>query len=453
MEQRQTGLKEDALEKVTVQKRVRTLADRSSDSGRLEALHEAVPLVWRGWPTYRPAPLRAILGRVFWSKRMSWIWIGLLSLGLLSLGLLSLGLLSGCAVPQVSAEQRLFLDLSVTLIGEAVLPQQDFEGTQVGGLSALTYDIRRNQFYALSDDRGKFGSPRFYRLDLAFNLSGINDISVTGVTLLKDASGQPYPPEQLDPEGMALTPRETLLISSEGSPAAGIAPAMGEFDLASGQLKTTLRLPERYLPNRPQTQGVQENLSLEALTINVAPGTVGYTEPFRLFVATEGPLRQDLDLEPEIPFKNRFLHYLIGQDQAMLLSEHWYPMDGSPLGAVLNGLSEILVLDQGGHFLAMERAFGLQGFMVKLYQLATGGASDISAIATLQGDLSALSPIRKQLLLNLNDLNIPLDNLEGMTLGPKFADGSQSLILVSDNNFDDRQRTQFLLFQLQGLPG
>ena len=52
----------------------------------------------------------------------------------------------------------------------------------------------------------------------------------------------------------------------------------------------------------------------------------------------------------------------------------------------------------------------------------------------------------KELLLNLDALGIPLDNVEGMAFGPDLADGRRSLVLVSDNNFAPAQFTQFLLF-------
>lgn len=364
--------------------------------------------------------------------------------------------LGGCAVPQVNAEQRLFLDLSVAAVDHVVLPMDDFEGTQVGGLSAIAYDRDRNQYYVLSDDRQR---PRFYTLSLDLSPTAINDVTVEAVTDFKDADGTTIAP--LDAEGMALTPSRSLIVASEGSFQQQILPQLQEFDLETGQFKTSFRLPERYLfgPESglgddqttdktadTQTQGVQENIGFEALTIS-APG--GSYEPYRLFAATEGPLYQDLDLDPEIPFKNRWLHYLIDPNQSTLLSEHWYAMDDAPLGAVVNGLSEILSIDVGGHFLAIERAFGLQGLSVKLYQLATGVATDTSAIATLQGDISGITPIRKRLIADLTPLGP--DNLEAMTLGPRLSDGSQSLILVSDNNFDNRQETQIWLFKLTGL--
>ena len=85
---------------------------------------------------------------------------------------------------------------------------------------------------------------------------------------------------------------------------------------------------------------------------------------------TEGPLLQDLDFEPEIPYKNRLLHYTVSPYQTTLISEHLYEMDLAPTGAIIHGLPEIAVLDQSGHFLSLERSFGFQDFTLKLFQLA-----------------------------------------------------------------------------------
>ncbi|MEO1068997.1 MAG: esterase-like activity of phytase family protein [Cyanobacteria bacterium J06638_6] len=179
-----------------------------------------------------------------------------------------------------------------------------------------------------------------------------------------------------------------------------------------------------------------------------SPSGAGMTEPFRLFVATESTLVQDYVDDPSQPLNTRFLHYLIGDDQTTLIAEHRYPLDLEPTGAVANGLTELLAIDPGGHFLALERAFGLRGVQVKLFQLATGGATDISSVVSLAGDVSGISPIRKQLVLDFDETPLAVDNLEGMTLGPRLPDGSQSLLLVSDNNFDGDRTTQLILLRL-----
>lgn len=48
----------------------------------------------------------------------------------------------------------------------------------------------------------------------------------------------------------------------------------------------------------------------------------------------------------------------------------------------------------------------------------------------------------------MDDLGIFIDNVEGITFGPKLANGNQSIIFVSDNNFSDKQKTQVLVFEL-----
>ncbi|MBE9059483.1 esterase-like activity of phytase family protein [cf. Phormidesmis sp. LEGE 11477] len=381
-------------------------------------------------------------------------------------GLLIL-LLSGCAIPRVSAEDRLFLDISVDLVGSATLEKQTFDGEPVGGISAIAYDVTRDRLYALSDNRDR---PRFYtlKIDSLSTLSTAADsqptladplaLSIEAVTYLTDAAGEPYPISTLDPEGMALTPTGTLLISTEGSPSRQVLPTVGEYDIATGQLKTAIPVPARYLPDSAESQslGVQENLSFEALAINVSSGTGGVYEPYRLFVATEGPLLQDLDFEPDVPYKNRLIHYTISPYQTTLISEHLYEMDAVPTGAILHGLPEIAVLDQSGHFLGLERSYGLRGFVLKLFQLASGGATDISAIDSLKGDISGISPIRKQLVLDFADLDLPLQNYEAMTFGPTLrnrgnrqANPSRSLLVMSDDNFSDDQETSLLIFSLQ----
>ena len=59
-----------------------------------------------------------------------------------------------------------------------------------------------------------------------------------------------------------------------------------------------------------------------------------------------------------------------------------------------------------------------------------------------------MTPAQKTLLLDLDELGLTLDNIEGMTLGPRLPDGRQSVLLVSDNNFTPGQVSQFLLFAL-----
>ena len=376
-----------------------------------------------------------------------------------AIALVLLMTLGSCSLPQVSAEDRLFLDLQVELLDMATLPRQTFADTQVGGLSALTYDRQRQMFYALSDDHGNLAPPRVYTLDLSWQVDGdgtvtLNTPEITDVTLLRDESGEPYSANELDPEGLVLSPRDSWFITSEGVADTDSPPQLNEYDRASGTLRTRFRLPARFLPDpeAEEPKGVRNNLGLEGLTLNPTAAS-GEFEPFRLFTVTESALAQDFEEDPATPLVSRFLHYLIGPNQSTLISEHAYPLALEPFGAVVMGVSELLALDQGGHFLALERAFGLRGFEVKLWQLATGGATDTSTFPQLNPLSSGLRPIQKQLLLDINALGQPVDNLEALTLGPPLPDGSQGLWVLSDDNFSENQTTQLWLFSLRGVAG
>ena len=88
--------------------------------------------------------------------------------------------------------------------------------------------------------------------------------------------------------------------------------------------------------------------------------------------------------------------------------------------------------------------------------MSLDGATDISSMDSIRGR-SDLKAARKRLILDVNKasglppelLQAKFDNFEGMCFGPVLADGSRTLIIVSDDNFDTvRQRTWFLLFRI-----
>ena len=48
----------------------------------------------------------------------------------------------------------------------------------------------------------------------------------------------------------------------------------------------------------------------------------------------------------------------------------------------------------------------------------------------------------------MDDLGIYVDNVEGITFGPRLPNGHQTLVLVADNNFSAQEQTQFFLFEV-----
>ncbi len=357
-----------------------------------------------------------------------------------------------CLHPAI-AQDRVFLNTSVEFLGEYLLEKQDFKNTPVGGLSGITYDRYCDRFYAISDDRSELAPARFYTLKLNFNQSKLESVKVEGVTFLKDENGATYPKGEIDPEGIALHvsrkfmqgDRTSVFISSEGVTSKKIPAFINEFDLKTGAWLQSLPIPQRFLPG--EQKGIQDNLGFEALTI----ASNGSGDPLRVFAATESALIQDKELLTRTQgVKNRFLHYQVGIGKPFVVAEHLYQLEPEPAKSS-NGLVELLAIDHGGHFLSLERTFNLGIFGAKLFQITTAAATDTSSIDSLQGELQGVEPIKKKLLLDLSELGLRLDNLEGMTLGARLADGSQSLILVSDDNFNNFQVTQFLVFRIKGI--
>jgi hypothetical protein len=382
------------------------------------------------------------------------------------LPLLTIGLLlTGCSLPQVSAESRLFSPIELEFIDDYSLPPTSIKDVPVGGLSGLSYDAKAGVFYAISDDRSGFAPARFYTLtpkigtDKTSGQMTIKNVVISATTPLSQADGKPYERNNIDPEGIALSPRGTIFIATEGDTRSGLAPTINEYNLTTGQWLQSLPIPQAYIPvkgGEGMPQGVQNNKGFEGLAIN----TDATGDLFRVFAAIENPLLQDRTIAPSttttpsdpapIPKDRlRMIHYALMSGRSDLIGEYIYELDPAPMGTIEHGLSEILALDNAGRFLGLERSLGLAGFSAKLFQFSFAGAKDVQGMQSLQGLSPDSPPVRKKLLFDFTSLGITLDNVEGMALGPKLPDGSQSLWIVSDDNFDKDQVTQFLLFRIK----
>ena len=369
----------------------------------------------------------------------------------LLVSVLTLLVLMTSFVSPVLALDRIFINVSLDFVAESQLPQQKL-GTPVR-VSAITYDRQRDRLYALCNDRNQSAPVRFCTLKLTFNSTddsaGIGFQTDIEAVTLTHKDGQTDTKGIIDTGGIAVTPQKTVFISSDIT-SDSIIPAVQEFDINSGQLLTSLPIPKRYLPdaidNNIRTRGIQDNLGFTSLTLNPTGTIPASGEPIRLFTATESALVQDKSPDEATGVKSRLLHYLIGYGPPVLIAEHLYLLDPTPSDVTSNGLVELLTLDQGGHFLSLERSKSPSGFNAKLFQMTTGGATDTSRIDSLKGPINGIQPVKKKLLLDLKNLGVSLSDLQGMTFGPRLPDGTRSLLLVG--NDPAQQVTQFLLFRL-----
>jgi hypothetical protein len=329
------------------------------------------------------------------------------------------------------------------LVGRLELPAEvTLDDVPLGGLSALAYDAETDLYHALADDPGEHGPPRLYRLRLSFD-DPAPAAEVISWQPLRDAGGEPYAAGIADPEGLALLPDGTLLITSEGLADRGVAPFLRRF-ASDGRELGEIPLPEHYLPATANDRGVRRSLGFESLALD-PNGTHAY-------LATEGALAQDgpaADLGIASLARILVLSFPDGRP----LAEHAYrvepvalsphPADGFRLG----GLVELLFLDPD-RLLALERQFAVgAGFSLRLYAVGLSSATDLRGIESLAGRTD-LKTVCEELLLDLADLAIELGNLEGLTWGPTLADGRRTIVVVEDDDFRAGPAARFLRFAL-----
>jgi hypothetical protein len=334
-----------------------------------------------------------------------------------------------------------------------------------GGISAVAYDPSKQQLYALSDTT----SPVLFRFRLSLR-GGVIELAPDRRIPLTDAGGTPLARWSMDPEGFAFLPQGTLLIASEGFsagiPYAGVKPtnpALYEID-PGGRLLRAIAVPAKVLGLADSPVGTHENSGLESLTVSPSGK--------RVYLAAEGSLRQD-GPPPDLRNGSRIRIFECAISTGSVASRHEYLYEiqcpptpsgfRNPRGG--RGLTELLALGER-ELLALERSFVRESGIdqstrrseqrVEVYHVDLSSASDVSHAESLrQMEENSCRLAKKTLLLDLRDI-IPqldaefpsLDNFEGMCLGPRLADGSRTVILVSDNNFNPQQRTVFLAFKL-----
>ena len=322
---------------------------------------------------------------------------------------------------------------------------------RVGGLSGLASLGNGHELLALADDRDH---PRVFRMAVNAETNAFR-VDVSGILYLQPAAGAPT---HLDPEGIAVTPDGHMLITSEGAAndETRLPPAILEY-ASDGAFIRPLPVRGRYAPSDrgPVTAGVRDNAGFEALTLS--------PDAARLFTATELPLAQDGEATTFAPgARARLLEYRATGGSFEPAREFVYEIDPIPrppfeVRFAIAGVVELLSLG-GNVLLAMERGFvesvDRKESMntIRLFRIDFSDATDVSNRESLLG-ATGIVPVRKALVLDVNALRglapplTRLDNFEGMAWGPATADGIRTLILVSDDNFSERQVTGFLLLR------
>jgi len=333
-----------------------------------------------------------------------------------------------------------------------------FNNTAIGGFSGIDNGLKNNRYYIISDDRSEKNPARFYTVQILINKNKIDSVVFINSIFLRDKLGNFYPNSQTDPfhtpdpESIRFNPLNNNLVwSSEGERIETSQqiiledPAITQIN-AEGNFIDTFQLPGLFhmkeTKNGPRQNGVFEGLS--------------YTNNFKnLFVSLEEPLYDD-GAPASLNDSTGVIRIIkFNEKTKKPIAQFAYPVDPVayppfPLNAFkINGVSEILSVSDD-QLLMVERSYstGRLACTIKIFLADLSAAENIENVTSLK-NIPVDKMISKKLLLNMNDLGIYIDNIEGMTFGPTLPNGNKTLIFVSDNNFNPFEKTQFLLFEIQ----
>ena len=339
----------------------------------------------------------------------------------------------------------------VRVIGVQTLPNDlTVDDTTVGGLSGIDYDAANDRWVAISDDRSDLQPARFYNLNLDYTSQEFTSVEITSAVTLKQANGEVYPNSTAggnvpDPESIRIDPiTGDLWYTSEGSQKLLIDPFVAATTW-DGDFIASPALPAIFEMSADQLTGPRDNLVFEGLTFS-ADGT-------SLWVGMEGPLYQDgPTATPEHGAPVRITNI---DRSGNVLAQYVFEADAIPgptPGFNTTGVTEVLAIDET-RFFAIERATvvddaGIYQNYIKVWEIDTAGATDVKSQDWLTE--GGYTPVSKKLVLDLNTEGLDwVDNIEGITWGPTLEDGHRSLVLVSDNNFNDTQITQIIALDVE----
>jgi hypothetical protein len=362
--------------------------------------------------------------------------------------------LLSCSNLKQTAENK--ATLSLKLISSVEIPfEETFQNTKVGGLSGIDYDSKNDLYYLICDDRSVFNDSRFYTAKIPIRENKIKNVDFQSVMTLKNQSGNAFanwdltPTTSADPEDMRYNPRtNTLFWSSEGARVNTNDkqvlqnPSLNFMDL-KGTFLSTVTLPEN-LKMQQQEKGPRNNGTLEGITFDKKYKSI--------YSNIEEPLFEDGD-QANTSIGGLIRIYQFDAKTNKNIAQFGYKLEPIALepnpkeSFAVNGVSAIQYIGKN-QLLVVERSYstGTQACTIKLFLCDLKKATNVKNYPSLQNQKLELAS--KKLILNMDDLGIFIDNIEGITFGPKLTNGNKSLVLVTDNNFSEKQKTQVFLFEL-----
>lgn len=361
---------------------------------------------------------------------------------------------------------------------------------RLGYFSDLYYDRTSNAYYALSDRGPGGGTFQSYQtqvqkftVDVNQATGAISNFQVQSTITFKDKSGNAFNglnPSLLngststlgnsfDPEGFVVGTNGHFFVSDE------YGPSVYEFD-TGGTLVRKLTPPSNVIPTqangtanfvdgRPTiTSGRQDNRGYEGLAINPS-GT-------KLYGILQDPLVNEGSQNDGRRSRNvRIVEYDVASGQAGRqfiyqlepIADLNTQVPNNTFNATAQGRnigasaitavsdSEFLVLERDNRGVGVDNPTGDVPVAEKrVYKIDITNATDVSGISladtnTLPAGVNPVAKSSTPVIDMKNTLTgagqIVPEKMEGLTVGPKLADGSYAILIGTDNDFSVTQTT------------
>ncbi len=347
---------------------------------------------------------------------------------------------------------------AIKFLGEYNIPfNLKYKNTTVGGLSGIDYDAQNKLYYMICDDRSEKNPARFYTAKIFITAKGIGSMRFTGVVNMLQPNNTVYPNNKqdalhtADPEAIRYNPvTKQLVWSSEGERIVRATDTVLENPsviavTAKGKFKNNFQLPANLTMHATE-KGPRQNGVLEGMS---------FADNYKtLYVNVEEPLYEDgqrAAVEDDTTFIRILKFDVASKTNTAQYAYKLEPVAYAPNPVTafkVNGVPDILSIGKN-KLLVIERSFstGRLACTIKLFIAQLENATNIKDVASLKEQANFI-PVTKKLLLNMDSLGIYTDNIEGVTFGPRLANGHKTLVFVADNNFSPLEKAQLLLFEV-----
>lgn len=320
-----------------------------------------------------------------------------------------------------------------------------FQNQTIGGLSGI--DKVNNDYFFVIDDSS---NPRVVIGKINIFEDSIQSVNFEKVIFLSDSKSLFFKENTLDLESIFVDKKtDEIHLVSEGNIRKNKLPTIFKIS-KNGSFLTNYQLPESL----SNIANFKHNAAFESSAKSF--DNKGF------WVGIESPLLDDgidpTTIKTNSPIRITYFDFKTKKPTkqfAYQLEKIPKPIKGT---SNINGVTALMEIEKN-RFLVVERAYqsnyGSYGNTIRIFEaFIDKNTTNILSINSLKNN--NFTPLKKKLLFDFDTIKEFLtdgiiDNIEGITIGPKLKNGNQSLILIADDNFQSfgKQLNQLILLELK----